>query len=289
MKDDLTALVDRARDDGLSVDRQHAAFAEIVERFEETALHWAIGLLDDPEEARDATQDAFVTAWLKLRTLRDAAAFAPWLKRLVATQCSRRRRKRREEQIPEATDAAAEQPALDQRDRQRILARAMTALSEEEHRIVVLFYFLGRTMGEIAAILRIPRGTVGKRLHSARVSIRRGLPREVRQEFLPLRPPPSFLQEVRKGLFDEYAGDYRFNERPDHLVHVRREGALLVGYGGGQRNVLASIRTDALVTTEFDGEGRFERDRAGRIVRFVYYEFGARLGVATKVRKALSS
>jgi hypothetical protein len=68
-------------------------------------------------------------------------------------------------------------------------------------------------------------------------------------------------------------------------VRVRREGGFPIGYGGGQRNVLASIGDDAVVTTEFDGEGRFERNRSGRIVRFVYYEFGARLGVATRMRR----
>lgn len=106
----------------------------------------------------------------------------------------------------------------------------------------------------------------------------------LREEFLALRPSPQFLQKVREGLFDEYAGEYRFDERPEHVVRVEREGAVLVSYGGDQRNVLASIHDNALVPMEFDGEGRFRRDRAGRIVAFVYYEFGARLGVARKVR-----
>ena len=284
MRDDLSAVVDRARDGSVPVDVQHAAFAEIVRRFEEQALAWAMRLVGDPEEARDATQDAFVAAWLKLRTLRDAAAFAPWLKRLVATQCRRRRRKRREDQLPGAVDSAAMQPALDQRERQRVLAKAMTVLSEEEHRIVVLFYFLGRTMIEIAALLGIPRGTVGKRLHSARLAIRRTLPAEIRKDFLPRRPSSSFAERVRQGLMDECIGDYRFEERQNHVVRVRREGSLLVSYGGGQRNILASTRDDALLTTEFDGEGRFQRDRTGRIVAFVYYECGVRLGVARKLR-----
>jgi hypothetical protein len=139
-------------------------------------------------------------------------------------------------------------------------------------------------MGEIGAILGMPPGTVGKRLHSARIAIRRRLPPEVRGDFRPRRPSRSFLQSVREGVFDEYTGDYRFEKRRNHIVHVRREGALLVGYGGGQRNILASIGDDALIATEFDGEGRFERDRTGRIARFVYYEFGARLGVATRIR-----
>lgn len=282
MKDDLAAIVDRARDDDLPVDQQHAAFTDLVKRFEEHAFGWAVRLLDDPEEARDATQNAFVTAWLKLRSLRDAAAFGPWLKRLIATECRRLRRKRRDP-LSDPLDRGAAEAMHDHWERQRILARAMMRLSEDEHRVVVLFYFLGRRMGEIATILGIPRGTVGKRLYSARISIRRNLPAEIRREFVPLRPSPRFLQRVREGLFDEYAGEYRFDERPEHVIRVRREGAQLVGYGGGQRNVLASIRDDALLTTEFDGEGRFERDATGRVVRFVYYEFGARLGVATRI------
>jgi len=148
----------------------------------------------------------------------------------------------------------------------------------------VLFYFLGRRIGDIAKILGIPRGTVGKRLYSARIAIRRKLPRGIREEFLSLRPSAQFLQKVREGLFDEYVGEYRFDERPEHVVRVEREGTLLVSYSSGQRNVLASIGDSALVTTEFDGEGRFQRDHAGRIVGFIYYEFGARLGVARKVR-----
>ena len=284
MNDDLAAIVDRARNDDVPVDQQHAAFAELVSRFEERAFGWALRLLGDPEEAKDATQDAFVTAWLKLRALRDPAAFSVWLKRLIATQCNRRRRKRRETQgLNEHSLRAVTDGHFDRRERQRILASAMASLPESEHRVVVLFYFLGRKIGEIASILGIPRGTVGKRLYSARIAIRRRLPREVRQELLALRPSPQFLRQVREGLFDEYIGEYQFDERPGDVVRVVREGSLLVGYGGGQRNVLASIRDSALVTTEFDGEGRFQRDRAGRIAGFVYYEFGARLGVARRL------
>ena len=56
-----------------------------------------------------------------------------------------------------------------------------------------------------------------------------------------------------------------------------------MSYSGGQRNVLASTKTDAIVAIEFDGEGRLRRDAYGRVSHFVYYEFGRRLGVARKV------
>jgi hypothetical protein len=62
-----------------------------------------------------------------------------------------------------------------------------------------------------------------------------------------------------------------------------REGDLLIGEAGGQRNVLASVAEGSLLTGEYDGEGRFRRDRRGRVTHFVYYEFGKRLGIARKV------
>jgi RNA polymerase sigma-70 factor (ECF subfamily) len=284
MNPDLALVVDRARNDSVSVDEQHAAFAELVRRFEEAAFGWSLKLLDDPTEAQDATQDAFVTAWLKLRQLRDPAAFGAWLKRLVVTQCNRRRRRRRDSEFLSAEDLRAVPNAEhEHRDRQRLLAAAMSRLSETECRVVVLFYFLGRTLEEIAAILEMRRGTVGKHLHSARIAIRRNLPRIVRTEFQRLQPTREFMRKIMEGVFDEYVGEYRFAERPELVVEIKSEDGLLVSYGGGQRSVLASIDDGTLVTTAFDGEGRFERDRSGRIVHFVYYEFGARLGLAKKV------
>jgi RNA polymerase sigma-70 factor, ECF subfamily len=286
MNEDLIAIVERARNDDLPIDQQHSAFAELVSRFEESAFGWALHQLEDAEEAKDVAQDAFVTAWLKLRQLREAVAFGAWLKRLITTQCNRRRRKRRDAQLLCSEELrAATQSRLDHRERQRVLATAMFRLSEAEHRIVVLFYFLGRRIDEIADILGIPRGTVGKRLYSARIVLRRILPPAIREEFVDLRPSPQFLQRVREGVFDEYVGEYRFEGRPADVIRIEREGSLLVGYGGGQRNVLASTRDGTLITTEFDGEGRFQRDRSGRVAHFVYYEFGARLGIARKAHR----
>ena len=269
----LAEIVERARNDELPLDQQHAAFAELVRRFEKSAARWALQWLDDAEEARDAAQDAFLLAWRKLRQLRDPAAFGAWLKRLVATQCNRRRRK---PQVPYESGGCGLRTPNEE------VAGAMARLSEPHYRVVVLFYFLGRKIDEIATILGIPRGTVGKRLHDARIAIRRNLPRVV-------RPTAQFRRKVMEGLFDEYVGEYRFAERPDHIVKIAREDGLLVGYGGDQRSVLASMKDASLVSTAFDGEGRFERDSTGRIDRFVYYEFGARLGVARKVSAEFAS
>ncbi|HVG23430.1 MAG TPA: RNA polymerase sigma factor [Thermoanaerobaculia bacterium] len=264
----VAVLVERARDASRSLDEQHAAFAELVRRFEEAAFAWALQRVHDPEEARDLCQDAFLAAWAKLGQLREPAAFAGWLRRIVQRSPARRQ-----------SSAAAIDSIATASEQYGI---ALLGLPEKQRQAIVLHYSLGYTLDEIATMLGVPRGTIGKRLYSARINIRRRLPRRVRAEFQ--RPTREFIEAVRDGLFDEYTGTYRFIERPELTVTIRREGDRLVSESNGQRAVLASLRRESLVTDAFDGEGRFERNRRGQVTRFVYYEFGQRLGVAKKMR-----
>ena len=286
MKDSATVarLVDKARDPAASLQDQHAAFAKLVGRFQHVALGRALASLCDIDDAKDATQDAFITAWQRLRQLRDPAAFSPWLRAIVASACSRRRRKREpvsdELAVPRSVEADDRQL-----DYQSVIASALEQLPDGERDVTVLFYFLGYTLPQIARLLRLKPGTVGKRLHSARLRIRRGLPRSVRGEFVPLAQSKQLVEQVSCGLLDEYVGDYRFDRRPDHVVSIRRAGDCLLGEAGGQTHLLVSVGKQALLTTHYDGEGRFMRNRRGEVTHFVYYEFGKRMGVARKTTR----
>jgi RNA polymerase sigma-70 factor (ECF subfamily) len=283
VRDSLTfaRLAEKARDPSASLHEQHAAFGEIVRRSQHIVFGLALASLRDVEDAKDAAQDAYVSAWHRLRQLRDPAALVPWLRRIAATACTRQRRKRREEP-QELALLATVQPADGKIDYQSVIASALTRLPAGERDVTVLFYFLGYTMPQIAKLLRLKPGMVGKRLHSARLRIRRGLPRSVRADFVRLAPSKQFLERVTHGLLDEYVGKYRFVTRPDHVVTITREGASLVSEANGQRHVLVSVGSQSLLAIHYDGEGRFRRDRRGEVTDFIYYEFGKRMGVARK-------
>lgn len=275
-------LVRTACDPDVLLREQHAAFTRLVEQAQPLVFGLALASLRNVDEAREAAQETFTTAWLRLRQLRDPAAFPAWLKAIVVTQCHRRLRRRRPEltsgQLPGLVGADTSRSEY-----QSLVASAIEALPETERRVTVLFYFLGYTQQEIARLLHLKPGTVGKRLHSARLRIRRGLPATLRGEFVRLTPSRSFVNNVRLGIFDEYVGEYRFDRRADLVVKVARSGQALVSDAGGQRHVLVSLADDSLVTAHYDGEGRFRRNRQGRVTHFVYYEFGRRMGIARKV------
>jgi hypothetical protein len=165
----------------------------------------------------------------------------------------------------------------------RVIRGAVSELPAREREAVIRFYFLGESLRGIARMLETSVAGAGKCVYAARLRLRRRLPRTMAEAFLAAKPTRAFAQSVQAGVFDEFAGEYRFAKRPDHTVIIRRERDALTCYAGGQRNILASCGLDTLATTEFDGEGRFRRDRRGRIRDFIYYEFGRRMGVAQKL------
>jgi RNA polymerase sigma-70 factor, ECF subfamily len=127
-------------------------------------------IVRDPELARDAVQDGLIRAWRDLRGLRDPDRFEAWLHRLTVNACldQLRRRRRRPIEIeitdlvtahePDPADALAERDAVD---------RVLRTLDDRGRAIVVLHYYLGIPLTEVAATLGIPTGTVKSRLHRA--------------------------------------------------------------------------------------------------------------------------
>ena len=125
-------------------------------------------ILRDQELARDAVQETLVRCWRDLPALRDAERFDAWLHRLLVNACldlvrRRRRRAVEVELIPLHSPTAADfSGGVVDRD---LLDRALRALEPDWRAIVVLHYYLGMPLPEVATILGIPLGTAKSRLH----------------------------------------------------------------------------------------------------------------------------
>lgn len=127
-------------------------------------------ILRDPDMARDAVQDGFIRAWRNLPALREPDRFDAWIRRLVVNSCldiARRKRRRAIEVELSPLDAF---PGVDvavsivDRD---VLDGALRRLEPEWRAIVVMHYYLGMPLPEVARALGIPLGTAKSRLHRA--------------------------------------------------------------------------------------------------------------------------
>jgi RNA polymerase sigma-70 factor, ECF subfamily len=199
-------LVEQARDPTASLHQQHAAFAQLVQQSQPVVFALALASLRDVEDAKECSQEAIKIAWQALPHRRDGTAIEPWLKSIVVRECARRRRQR--SLVPEAMAPPATVEAEAERaEYQDLVAAALDELPERERHLTVLFYFLGYSQPQIAQLLRLKPGTVGKRLHSARLRIRRRLPRSVRSDFVRHLPAADFAAPVRARRLDEYIGE----------------------------------------------------------------------------------
>jgi RNA polymerase sigma-70 factor (ECF subfamily) len=158
------------------------AFAVLVERHERRVFNIALRMTGREEDARDATQDAFLTALRKLSSFRGEAAFTTWLHRVTVNACyDLLRKRRRAPLLDHASDDRPEPeppPAPDHADRTALsvdVQRALLQVPLDYRAVMILHDVQDLPQEEVSAILGIPIGTVKSRLHRGRISLARAL------------------------------------------------------------------------------------------------------------------
>ena len=167
------------------------AFGEVVRRWERKIYALAYGITGSVEDARDATQETFISAYRNLPRFRGEAQVSSWLHRIAVNQCitrQRRARVRAETGLEEEVEAGREQflstgreasPAHASESKQRAEAvrRAVASLPQELREVVLMKEFEELTFQEIADALQIPLSTVKSRLYTALRQLRLKLER----------------------------------------------------------------------------------------------------------------
>lgn len=154
------------------------AFDEIVGRYERRVWAICLRMCGDPDDARDAMQDAFITALRSLGSFRGESQLSTWLHR-VAVNASldvlRRRSRRRTEPIDEVAERASDAPGPDEEavraHRAAEVGKALARLAPDHRAVVVLHDLQGLQYPEVAEALDVPVGTVKSRLHRARLEL----------------------------------------------------------------------------------------------------------------------
>jgi RNA polymerase sigma-70 factor (ECF subfamily) len=159
---DQRGLVERARGG------EHGAFALLVRAAIARLDAAARLILRDRELARDAVQEALIRAWRDLPGLRDPERFDAWLHRLTVHACldiARRRRRRVHEVELTMIAPPFESDATAHIADRELLDTALRRLEPEWRAVVVLHYYLGMPLPDVASELGIPLGTAKSRLH----------------------------------------------------------------------------------------------------------------------------
>jgi len=156
---------------------QRDAASGLVDRYQKRLFNVALRMLDNVQDAEDATQTVFLNAFLKLRTYDPRFRFFSWIYRMTVNESLNvlKRRKRTEtlEDGPEiAAPGAGPDGATELQDR---VGRALMQLKPDDRAVVVLRHFVFFSYEEIAEVLEIPVRTVKSRLFTARERLRLAL------------------------------------------------------------------------------------------------------------------
>jgi RNA polymerase sigma-70 factor (ECF subfamily) len=166
-----------AEDMRLALAGDARAFERIYRRHA-ARIHSLARRLLGPEEADEATQDAFVRAWEKLSLFRGDALFGTWLYRLAINVMLGRRGStaRRQERFGGGDPSVL--PLSGRRERVDLkvdFERAVAELPAGARQVFVLHDVEGFTHEEIAAQLAVSVGTSKSQLHRARMTLRQYL------------------------------------------------------------------------------------------------------------------
>jgi len=190
---DETALIASARQgDG-------RAFNQLVLLYQSMAYNLAYRILNDPDAAADATQDAFVSAFKAMPKFR-GGSFKAWILRIVTNACydQLRRKQRRPTESLDGLEIEpdhvgylrdpAEQPSeyAERQDLNRALQAGIQTLPLEQRTVVILSDVQGLSYQEIAQVMGLSLGTVKSRLSRGRSKLRDYLLRQ-QAELLPAR------------------------------------------------------------------------------------------------------
>jgi len=140
-------------------------------------------ILKDRGEAEDALQQTLITIWQKKEDLREPAAFGAWAHSIVRNTCYMELRKKNrplpvDDESPvmtELEDSSLESiPAVyaEREDLKQRLGAIIEQLSPLQGQALVLFYFGGMTLQEIAEVTETTPDVVKQRLFQARKSIK---------------------------------------------------------------------------------------------------------------------
>jgi len=140
-----------------------------------------VSLLKDEENTKDIMQETYITAFLKLDTLKDEEKFSGWLTAIATNKSKNKLKGKVEYQIDdevliaktETDELMLPEEYINKAEKRKVLLQIIEdTLSFNQYQVVLMFYFNELSIAEIAQALEISEGTVKSRLNSSRAKMK---------------------------------------------------------------------------------------------------------------------
>ena len=177
--DQITELVRRV----LEGDTQ--AFEIIYQNTYRQIYYTCMSFLKNEQNVYDVMQDTYITALTRLGQLQNPDRLVAWLNQIAVNRCRDYLRKKQPVQLPdelagtelmeENENFLPESYVINEEKRKQLLNIMQEELSAVQYQTIILYYFDGMSISEIAECMQCPEGTVTYRLSTARGRIKKGV------------------------------------------------------------------------------------------------------------------
>ncbi|MEK5070140.1 RNA polymerase sigma factor [Sporosarcina sp. FSL K6-1508] len=145
------------------------AFVALVQQYEDVLYRIASRMLKNEEDVADAMQEAIMSAYEKLHTLKNDAYFNTWICKILINQCNSILNKYKHFSTVDV-DVLPEQRQDDVQNLE--LQDALDSLNKDYKIAFILYYIVGLNTKEIATFLKEPEGTIKSRLSRGKMLLR---------------------------------------------------------------------------------------------------------------------
>ncbi len=156
------------------------AFAQLSARYQARIYRLCRALLRDHAQAEDAAQESVVRVWKALGSYDGRASLSSWIYAITRNRCltalaGRKPLESLNGPLGAQIESIAALPAERADERSGELRGLVDRLPERLRRVLVLYYYEDRSVGEVAAMLGCPEGTVKTHLFRARAALAEAL------------------------------------------------------------------------------------------------------------------
>ena len=172
------------------LDGDGTAYRGLVEKYQTRIYQVVYGIVRNPEDARDITQDAFVKAYKNLGKFRLESSFYTWIYRIASNLAIDLTRKQKRRQTTSGFDESiatkdgdgmmleqhthdSPRKVVERKELYGLIMDALDKLPGEQKQIIVLREVEGMSYKEISDVMEIPEGTVMSRLYYARKKLQK--------------------------------------------------------------------------------------------------------------------
>ncbi|MCL2840886.1 MAG: sigma-70 family RNA polymerase sigma factor [Defluviitaleaceae bacterium] len=162
----------------------YEAFAQVYEALSKPVYYASLRITKNEEDAHDVVQETMITLYKHLYTLEDSKAVVAYVNRVAYHHCMHilRKKKHIDDYVePDMKNMVSEdeeflpETYLETKEQRNYLVAYIDALSEPYRIVILMFYYSGFSISQIAKTLGVNEGTVKTRLSRARATLKKKL------------------------------------------------------------------------------------------------------------------